>query len=142
MPTTVERTRTASELRLVLGQLVRRLRAENTLPLQHLTVLSRLERDGPHTTSELAAAERVRPQSMAQTLADLGKEGLIERRPDLVDRRQVILDLTAEGRRTIAADRRRREGWLARAIEDELTPDEQDTLASAVELLRRITDTT
>ena len=142
MPTTVERTRTASELRIVLGQLVRRLRAENTLPLQHLTVLSRLEREGPQTTSELAAAERVRPQSMAQTLADLGKEGLVARRPDLVDRRQVIVELTAEGRRTIAGDRRRREGWLARAIEDELTPEEQDTLARAVELLRRITDTT
>ena len=36
---------------------------------------------GPQTTSALAAAERVRPQSMAQTIAELEAAGLVARRP-------------------------------------------------------------
>ena len=42
---------------MVLGLLVRRLRAEHRLPVSHGAVLGRLERDGPATTSALAAAE-------------------------------------------------------------------------------------
>ena len=52
----------ASELRIVLGQLVRRLRREYSFPVAQASVLSRLDREGAQTTSELAAAERVRPQ--------------------------------------------------------------------------------
>jgi len=131
---------TASELRLVIGQLVRRLRREYSFPVAHATVLSRLDREGPQTTSALAAAERVRPQSMAQTLAELGNAGLIGRRPDPADRRQVLIELTAEGRARIAADRQRREGWLAAAIAAELTSEEQDVLIAAVPLLRRLSE--
>lgn len=131
---------TASELRLVLGQLVRRLRREYSFPVAHATVLSRLDREGPQTTSGLAAAERVRPQSMAQTLAELAGERLVARRPDPGDRRQVLIELTDEGRARIDADRRRREGWLAAAIAAELTPEEQDILIAAVPLLRRLSE--
>jgi DNA-binding MarR family transcriptional regulator len=130
--------RSASELRIVLGQLVRRLRAEHQLPLSHGTVLARLERQGPSTTSSLAAAERVRPQSMAQTIADLEADGLVSRTPDPVDRRQVLIGVTKGGLAALAEDRARREGWLARAIATELTPDEQDVIMRAVPLLRRL----
>ena len=88
----------ASELRLVLGQLVRRLRAEYSFPVAQASVLSRLDREGPQTASALAAAEHVRPQSMAQTLAELETAGLIERRPDPGDGRRSQIELTAEGR--------------------------------------------
>lgn len=131
---------TASELRLVLGQLVRRLRREYSFPVAHATVLSRLDREGPQTTSALAAAERVRPQSMAQTLAELGSARLVARRPDPADRRQILIELTGEGRARIDADRRRREGWLAAAIAAELTAEEQDILIAAVPLLRRLSE--
>jgi DNA-binding MarR family transcriptional regulator len=135
-----EIARSASELRIVLGQLVRRLRSEHTFPISHGTVLSRLDREGPQTTSALAAAERVRPQSMAQTIADLHADGLVDRRPDPDDRRQVFVELTVRGRETIAEDRRRRDGWLAGAIESALAPDEQRVLIEAVPLLRRLAD--
>jgi DNA-binding MarR family transcriptional regulator len=131
-------TSAANELRIVIGQLVRRLRAKNTAPISQVVVLARLEREGPKTTSALAAAERVRPQSMAHTLAELEAVGGIARRPDPGDRRQVLIELTDEGRRILLFDRQRREGWLARAIEGELTPEEQLALLEAVPLLRRI----
>jgi DNA-binding MarR family transcriptional regulator len=136
---TVDLTRSASELRIVLGQLIRRLRAEHSFSLSQGVVLARLDREGPQTTSALATAERLRPQSMAQTVADLQASGLVTRTPDPTDRRQVLIALSDEGRRTLAADRRRRDGWLAQAMAEELTPDEQETLIRAVPLLRRLT---
>src|SRR5207248_880224 len=127
----------ASDLRVVLGRLMRRLRAEHRFSLSHGAVLGRLDRDGPQSTVELAAAERVRPQSMGQTLAELEAQGLISRRPDETDRRRTLLELTDAGRRTLAEDRRRREGWLAQAIEQEFSGEEQEVLAQAIPLLAR-----
>jgi DNA-binding MarR family transcriptional regulator len=129
----------ASDLRVVLGQLVRRLRAEHRFPLSHGTVLGRLDREGAQSTSDLALSERVRPQSMAQIVADLQADGLIERRPDPGDRRRMLIELTEQGRNALEQDRRSREGWLARAVADTLSPEEQATLARAVRLLERLT---
>ena len=129
----------ASELRLVIGRLVRRLRAENSFPIAHGTVLARLEREGPQTTSALAAAERIRQQSMAQTISDLQASGFVTRTPDPVDRRQVLIAVTERGRSVLAEDRQRREGWLAGAIATELSPEEQEILRLAVPLLHRLT---
>ena len=128
----------ASDLRFVLGQLVRRLRAEYSFPVAQASVLSRLDRDGAQTTSGLAAAERVRPQSMAQTLGELESAGLIARHPDSDDRRRVLIELTPLGRERVLEARGRREDWLAAAIADELDSEEQRTLLAAVPLLRRL----
>jgi len=140
MPGDVELATAASDLRIVLGQLVRRLRTDGTLPIAHLAVLSRLDRAGPQTTSGLAAGERVRPQSMAQTLADLEQSGLVERRPDEADRRQVLVELTAQGRELLGVERRRREDWLSLAISEQLTTEEQQLLVDALALLRRLAE--
>ena len=130
----------ASELRVVLGQLIRRLRAEHRIPLPQATVLGRLDRCGSASTSELAVAERMRPQSMAQTVAELETEGLVARRPDAEDRRRALVELTDAGRAALEADRRARVGWLATAIEEDLAPEEQRTLWEAVGLLRRMAE--
>jgi len=130
----------ASELRIVLGQLVRRLRTDNALPTSHAAVLSRLDRAGAQTTSRLAAAERMRPQSMAQTLAELGGEGLVARTPDPADGRQILIELTARGRERLAGERQRRESWLSQAIAAQLSAAEQKLLADAVALLRRLSE--
>jgi DNA-binding MarR family transcriptional regulator len=128
----------ASELRLVLGRLVRRLRAERRFSLAQASVLGRLDREGPRSTSDLAASERVRPQSMAQTVGELEAEGLISRTPDPTDARRGLLELTDRGRETLEADRREREGWLAQTIAESFSEEEQRTLARAVPLLTRL----
>jgi DNA-binding MarR family transcriptional regulator len=130
----------ASQLRIVLGRLLRRLRAEHRFPLTQGSVLGRLDRDGPRSVSELAVAERVRPQSMAQTVGELEADGLVERRPDPDDRRRAMVELTDGGREALRADRERRDGWLAKAIVEDLTPEEQQLLGRAVELLRRLAE--
>jgi DNA-binding MarR family transcriptional regulator len=138
--TRTDSARVASDLRVVLGQLVRRLRAEHRFPLSHGSVLGRLDREGEQTVSELAAKERVRPQSMAQTVADLERDGYVERRADPSDGRRALVALTGSGRTTLEQERRQREGWLAEALEAKLSPDEQAVIADAVEILRRLAD--
>ncbi len=130
----------ASELRGVLGALIRRLRTENRLPLAQGAVLSRLDREGPRSVSELAISERVRPQSMAQTVGDLERDGLVDRTPDPTDGRRALVAMTPGGRATLETDRRQREGWLAQAIVEHLSPAEQAALMEATTLLRRLAE--
>ncbi len=130
----------AHELRVVLGRVVRRLRAERHFPLPHTAVLGRLDREGAQSVSDLAHAERVRPQSMAQTVNELEQEGLVARRPDPDDRRRALVELTQPGRRALAAERKRSEGWLAQAIANEMSARETALLRDALEVFRRLAE--
>jgi DNA-binding MarR family transcriptional regulator len=103
-------------------------------------VLGRLDRDGPRTTSQLAGSERVRPQSMATTVADLVSAGLVSRRPDPGDGRQVLLELTDEGRTVLERERRARTSWLAAAIAADLDEADRAVLGEALSLIRRLLD--
>lgn len=140
MPTRVDSGPLASELRVVLGHLIRRLRTEHRFSLSQGSVLGRLDREGPQSTSKLASAERVRPQSMGQTVAELESQRLIARRPDPSDGRSALLELTDAGRTELREDRGRREGWLAEAIEDNFSDEERETLDEAVRLLARLAE--
>jgi DNA-binding MarR family transcriptional regulator len=140
MPTSVDSGPLASELRVVLGHLIRRLRSEHRFSLSQGSVLGRLDREGPQSTSKLATAERVRPQSMGQTIAELETQGLIARRPDPSDGRSALLELTEAGRAELREDRGRREGWLAEAIEENLSAAERETLDEAMRLLGRLAE--
>jgi len=136
----VDTTRLASELRMVLGHLMRRLRAEHRFSLAQGAVLGRLDREGTKSIGDLAAAERVRPQSMAQTVSDLEVDDLIARRADPADGRRTLVELTEQGLQTLEQDRRQREGWLARAIAEDLSAEEQQVLMQALALLRRLAE--
>ncbi|MCA1682654.1 MAG: MarR family transcriptional regulator [Actinobacteria bacterium] len=140
MATRTDPALVASELRVVLGQLHRRLRAENRFSLSQGSVLGRLDRGGLQSVSELAVAERVRPQSMAQTVAELEAGGLVVRRRDAGDQRRALLELTPEGHVVLDEDRRQREGWLVGAIESDLSAREQALLSDAVTVLRRLVE--
>ena len=130
----------AHELRETIGRVVRRLRAEPGPSVGRMAVLGRLDRDGPSSISDLAAHERMRPQSMAQTVQDLEADGLISRRPDPTDRRRVFIELTTAGRDLLQRTRAGRETWLTEALERELDPGERTLLHEALALLRRIAD--
>jgi len=139
MATKVDPAPLASDLRVVLGQLIRRLRREHRFPLSHGSVLGRLDREGSQSVSDLAAAERVRPQSMAQTVTDLEGDGYVKRHPDPRDGRRVLISLTEAGETELLEDRGRREGWLVKAIE-ELPPEDQATVERAIVLLGQLAD--
>jgi DNA-binding MarR family transcriptional regulator len=142
-PYAVRATTLAGELRVVVGRLSRRLREESrpgNLTLSQLSVVGRLDRDGPATVTTLARAEGVKPQSMGATISALEAEGLVTGTSDPADGRQTIYALTAECRRILKASRAAREDWLLRAIQAKLTARQQEKLGVVVELLRRLAE--
>ncbi len=131
----------ASELRLSVMRLSRRLRSErepdNPLSVAALSALGILFREGECTVGTLAAHERVQPPSMTRTVNCLVEEGYAARRPHETDGRVVVVALTDRGREMLLADRRRRDAWLARQLRD-LTPEERRVLRDAVPLIHRL----
>jgi len=124
-PEAVRALALAVELRVVLGNLRRRLREQahpGDLSWSQMSVLGRLERDGPTTVTVLEAA------------------GLVVGAPDLSDGRQTLLSLTDSCREMVQANRAMRVDWLFRSIRSNLSSREQETLATGVELLRRLGD--
>ncbi len=133
----------AGELRAQIARMQRRLREEarsgDYTPSQ-VAVLHRLEREGPSTVTELARAEGVRPQSLGANVAVLVEAGLVSGAPDPADGRRTILSLTDAAVAGMAGGRAATENWLARAVRSTLTEAEQEQLAVAVALLRRLAD--
>ncbi len=133
----------ATELSVVVGQLMRRLRAESpegALTPTQRSVMGRLDRDGPATTAALARAEHVRPQSMRMTLGALEEQGMVTRSPHPTDGRQVVFSLTPDGRRGLSSVRHAKQTWLAESIANALDPGERRTLTEAVALLKRLAE--
>ena len=133
----------AAELRVVLGKLKRRLREhanKGDLSLSQMAVLGYLDREGPSTVTTLARAEGVRPQSMGATVATLEEAGFVSGTPHPADGRQIVLSLTAAAGEWIRVSRAAREDWLSQSIRSHLSPIEQEELAKAADLLRRIVD--
>src|SRR6267154_6809693 len=99
-----EAEQVAAALRLSVGLLLRRLRqatVDGELTLPESPALARLDRGGASTASALAKLEQISPQSMGATLAALRRRGLIERRPDPQDGRQIVLSATEGGRQAL-----------------------------------------
>ncbi|MEH3053935.1 MAG: MarR family winged helix-turn-helix transcriptional regulator [Patulibacter minatonensis] len=139
-PAPVDHDQLASDLRIAVSSLIRRFRAEAVLPIPQLQALGLITRMGPRTTSQLAAVERMRPQSMAQTIGQLEAAGLVGRHPDPDDGRQQLIALTPEGEARIAEFRRSAEAWVAEAITSRLSAEEQLDLARGIALLGRLTE--
>ena len=133
----------ASALRQGTARLARRLRMErpesDVAPLE-LAVLGHLARRGPLTAGEIAAAERVQPQTMTRALAALEANGYVNRSTDAADRRRSPLSITDAGRHLLTRDMRHRDRWLRQAMAAELTDTEHKLLALAGELMERLAE--
>jgi DNA-binding MarR family transcriptional regulator len=140
-PLSLEVSRTAGELRALLGRLSRRLRQTSVvgeLTLPQASVLSLLEREGPATPGVLATKERITPQSMGTILVSLEELGLVSRTPDPTDGRRLVISLTEAGRQVILGARRQKEERLAQALATNFTNEEQQALRAALPLLERL----
>ncbi|NTJ09445.1 MarR family transcriptional regulator [Rhizobium lusitanum] len=133
----------AQDLRGIMSKLKRRLREQanvGDLTPTQISVLLRLDKDGPATTSNLARAEVMRPQSMGAVVSALEAAGLVDGVPDPADGRQTILSLTDTCLRLIREGRAARQDWLHRKIEARLSLEEQEQLRTSLDLLRRLVD--
>jgi DNA-binding MarR family transcriptional regulator len=139
----------ATELRISVSRLARRLRAQRTaaglteavLSETQLAALSALEVHQTMTPGELADHEKVQPPSMTRVIAVLEERDLVLRSPHPTDRRQVVLTVTEEGRAVVQRVRERKDAWLARRLA-ELTDEEHAALQAVVPILEKLSQST
>ncbi|MGW0803892.1 MarR family winged helix-turn-helix transcriptional regulator [Nonomuraea sp. NPDC002799] len=130
--------RAAGDVWVVFSRLRRRLKdlaGEGDLTPAQVSVLARLDKQGPASASDLAAAERVRPQSMAKIVTALREAGLVQRHPDPQDGRRQLVTLTAQGREHRLGDRRARQEWLARTLRERCAEEELRAVIEVMALL-------
>ena len=132
-------TELAGRLRLASARLHRRLRQEahTGLSPSQQSALGTIERHGPITLGDLAAAEVVAPPTITKVVAWLEEEGLIARTVDPSDRRVTRVSATAAGRRRLEQSRARRNAFLADRLED-LGPDAVRRLHEAIDALEAL----
>lgn len=130
----------ASRLGLAVVRLARVLRQqdEGELTPTMRSALATIDREGPLTLGELAAAEHVAPPTVTKVLGKLEDRGLVTRVGDEDDRRVSRVSTTPAGRSLLDADRRRRATWLAARL-DELDDDERAAVVEALPVLERLT---
>jgi DNA-binding MarR family transcriptional regulator len=142
MPSNVDND-TAEQARILrhsLARLQRRLRAQRSAggPTRY-SALGWLLRNGPMAAGELAALERLKPQSMTRALAELSRLRLITRAADPADRRRWRIKITARGIVALHEFVRAQESWLAQALA-KLQPADRQTLRLATRVLDRLSD--
>ncbi|MFJ9371640.1 MarR family winged helix-turn-helix transcriptional regulator [Nocardia sp. NPDC101769] len=131
----------AEELHAVVGALVRSIRTAapaRDITLAQLSILKRLDREGPHTAAELARADKITHQSAAATVAALVDRRLVQRRTDPADLRRRVLTLTDTGRELVAERRNTGDDHLADLLVQRLSDSELDEVRRALPLLRRL----
>jgi DNA-binding MarR family transcriptional regulator len=120
--------------------LLRRLAQEDRatgVSAPRLSALSVLVFGGPRTIGALAAIEGVTPPTMTRLVAAMAADGLVDRLPDLTDRRVVNVQASATGRSLLLAGRDRRVATLATMLKP-LTPKERRRLNAAAATIERM----
>jgi DNA-binding MarR family transcriptional regulator len=133
----------AGELRAIFGKLKRKLREQgepSDLTPSQVSVLLRLEKDGPAAVSSLARAEGMRPQSMSAIITSLLETGLVGGSPDPNDGRQTLISLSRRCQKLLKEGRAARQDWLTTTIQNKLSAQEQEKLAVAIDLLTRLVE--
>lgn len=104
-----------------------------------MLVLSAIDQmDGMATPSKIAEAENIRSSNLAALLKDLEARDLITRTPDTEDRRRTWIGLSDQGCRVLQASRKRRDEWLAEAVDACLTATERKQLEAAGLLMDKL----
>jgi DNA-binding MarR family transcriptional regulator len=131
----------AGHLRLTIVRTARRLRQEagGELSPSLTAALSTIERHGPLTPGDVATRERIQRPTVTRVLARLEEQGLIERMPDVRDRRSTLVTASPAGRELLAELRTRKTAFLASRIE-RLSAEERETLERAADILERMLD--
>ncbi|MEV6495352.1 MarR family transcriptional regulator, partial [Actinoplanes sp. NPDC051633] len=99
--------------------------------------LSVLMRDDPQRVSDLAEHLHIAPRSATEVIDHLERRGLVERRPDVADRRATLIALTDQGRAAgddLRAARQAEAGRFFSTLDD----DDRETLAT---ILRKLAGT-
>ncbi|MDB5023087.1 MAG: winged helix DNA-binding protein [Mucilaginibacter sp.] len=134
----------ASDLRTIVTRLVKKLRKESVtgklVSLTERSTMSLLYQYKQLLPSELASMEKVTNQSMSQILSYLLELGYISRVSSKADRRKVIISLTPKGEEILLKMRNERDMWLARAIRETCSEQEEALLKKVIDPLTKLVD--
>ena len=133
----------AGALRVSVGLVVRKFRQKppsGELTVAEASALSRLERKGSATSSDLARLERISPQSMGVTVAALLDRGFVERSRDPDDGRRIVLSITDAGSRMVHDRRGERTEQISAALRAGFSDEELAVLMEASSLLERLAE--
>jgi DNA-binding MarR family transcriptional regulator len=119
-------------MRAVRREAGERLGRARTTPGQYRMLRALAHCDGPQRPSTLACLLDVAPRSITSKVDDAEAAGLVRRLPDPTDRRATLVELTEDGRATLAAVAAERE-TSAGALLSRLEPADRHEL---VRLLR------
>jgi DNA-binding MarR family transcriptional regulator len=126
----------ASDLRNGVTRLMKKLRKESPtglgLSVTERSTMAQLQQRGSLLPNELAAAEMITNQSMSQVLNHLFELGYITRTVSETDKRKLNISLSPLGEQTLRQVRYERDEWLATAISETCTPEEQYILKQAL----------
>ena len=128
---------TAQRLRVAAAR-IDRLSAhevlDGALTRTHFLVLGAMARRDGLRVSDLASREGLNQTMVSRTLSGLEQSGLARRSSDPSDGRAVVARITAEGRQLYERLQEERSALIQEYL-DELTPEAEATLASALPLL-------
>ncbi|MFD8570619.1 MarR family winged helix-turn-helix transcriptional regulator [Streptomyces sp. NPDC057694] len=133
----------AEELMLAVEDTVRFVRLGTTaggLSRASSSLLNRLHREGPQRLTELARAENVSQPNMTQVVSRMEKAGLVRRVPDESDGRGVLVESTAEGRRTAEQRQTERASALQQLLEALSEPELEAVRIALPALARAVRD--
>jgi DNA-binding MarR family transcriptional regulator len=127
-------TQLSNDLVVLSARLVREVRRNTSdVPAASTRLMSLLDELGPSTVGVLAQNDRCSQPTMTGIVNGLVAKGWVMREPHPDDARSTLVSMTAEGRRTLAAVRRRNATLVAERIaaSDHTT----EELATAVAVL-------
>lgn len=134
--TTNKNLQLASDLRNAVTRLTKKLRKESPtglkLSITERSTLALLQQHRSLLPNELAAMEMITNQSMSQVLNHLFELGYITRTVSETDKRKVNISLSSLGEQTLNRVRYERDEWLAKAVADTCTAEEQNLLKEAL----------
>jgi DNA-binding MarR family transcriptional regulator len=134
----------ATAMRTLLSRLIKKLRKESEtaskLSLTERSTMGLLQQYKQLLPSELASMEKITNQSMSSVLNNLSSLGYITRTASETDGRKVYISLSTLGNQVMTQWRSERDEWLAKAIRETCTQEEQEWLWRSLIPLKKLVD--
>lgn len=133
----------AASLRSTVVRLARQLRKQNissAFSNAELLTMGLLEQHGSMLPSALADLERISAQAISQIINRLVEAGAVGRAADETDKRKVLITLTETGKNHLYENRRIKEEWLVKAMDNLFSTEELVLIEAFLPLLQRLAE--
>ncbi|MDN5284244.1 MAG: regulatory protein MarR [Mucilaginibacter sp.] len=114
------------------------MNSAGSLSMSEIDTLSFLYNSPSLSPSELAELIKIKGQSMSEVITRLETNKIVSKKKSQTDKRKFEVALTDQGRLLVEQTRYERDEWLSTAISTLLTEEEKNTLATAANILDKL----